>query len=68
MSAPPTREFYCRPGTSKRLIAASDWPAGVASFEISIRNPGLADRLDAALVSELEKALGCQVRQIWAHY
>jgi hypothetical protein len=45
-----------------------DWPAGVASFEISILNPGISGPLPGDTVSSLEGALGCKVRQIWAHY
>jgi hypothetical protein len=45
-----------------------DWPAGVASFEISIMNPGRADGLSGSELTELQEILGCQVKQIWAHY
>ena len=45
-----------------------DWPAGVASFEISVMNPGIAQALPEGLVRQLEGILGCRVRQVWAHY
>ena len=44
-----------------------EWPAGIASFEISILNPGVSG-LDERLVAKLEHMLGCKLRQIWAHY
>jgi len=45
-----------------------DWPAGVASFEISVRNPGIGNPLDEAVVAQIEVTLGCRVKQVWAHY
>ena len=45
-----------------------EWPAGVASFEISIRNPGIGEPLGPELVAQLEGILGCGIRQVWAHY
>jgi len=45
-----------------------DWPAGVASFEISIRNPGIGNPLDETVIAQLEAVLGCRVKQVWAHY
>lgn len=45
-----------------------DWPAGVASFEISILNPGIRGSLPEELLVKLESVLGCRVRQVWAHY
>jgi len=45
-----------------------DWPAGVASFELSILNPGIGNPLDPAIIVRVENALGCRVREVWAHY
>ena len=44
-----------------------DWPAAVASFEISILNPNVR-ALPVDLLAELERALGCEIKQVWAHY
>ena len=45
-----------------------DWPAGVASFEISIMNPGVPDALSSELQRQVETLLGSPVRYVWAHY
>lgn len=45
-----------------------EWPAGVASFEISILNPGVGENLESSVVAQLEAILACPLRQIWAHY
>jgi hypothetical protein len=45
-----------------------DWPAGVASFEISIMTPGASDPPSSELQQRLEALLGCQVKYVWAHY
>jgi hypothetical protein len=45
-----------------------DWPAGVASFEISIMNPGTSDSLPAELQRQVEALLGGPVKYVWAHY
>jgi hypothetical protein len=45
-----------------------DWPAAVASFEISVLNPGVSRGLSDALTTGIERALGCLVTEIWAHY
>ena len=44
-----------------------DWPAAVASFEISILNPNV-HALPADVLAELERALSCKIKQVWAHY
>jgi len=45
-----------------------DWPAGVASFEISVRNPGIGNPLESDVIAHLERILRCHIRQVWAHY
>ena len=45
-----------------------DWPAGVASFEISIRSPGTTDPLSARLQRKVEALLGTPVKYVRAHY
>lgn len=44
-----------------------EWPAGFASFVISVLNPGVPTGLDAMAVQDVEQHLGCNIRQIWAH-
>jgi hypothetical protein len=44
------------------------WPAGVASFELSIQNPNLCGPIPPEIMQQLEAALGCSLRQIMAHY
>jgi hypothetical protein len=44
------------------------WPAGVASFELSIQNPNLCGPIPPEVMQQLEAALGCSLRQIMAHY
>ena len=45
-----------------------DWPAGVASFEITILNPGVPDPPSAELKQQVEALLGGPVKYVWAHY
>jgi hypothetical protein len=45
-----------------------DWPAGVASFEISIMNPGVSGGPSVDLQRQLEVLIGCPIKCIWAHY
>jgi hypothetical protein len=45
-----------------------DWPAGVASFELSVRNPGVGRPLESHALAAAEAALGCPLREVWAHY
>jgi hypothetical protein len=52
------------PFTSLRF----DWPAGFATFELSIWNPNVPDNLSADEVAQLEKILGCSLIQVRAHY
>lgn len=44
------------------------WPAGFASFEISILNPGINTGLQEETMLRLHSILGCGLQQIWAHY
>jgi hypothetical protein len=42
---------------------------GIARFELVIWNPDLPDyQLPASSMAELEKVLGCSLKQVWAHY
>lgn len=42
---------------------------GIAHFELVIWNPDLPDyQLPASSMAELEKVLGCSLKQVWAHY
>ena len=45
-----------------------DWPAGVASFEISIMNPRVPDPPATELQRQVEALLGSPVKYVWAHY
>jgi hypothetical protein len=45
-----------------------DWPAGVASFEISILNPRIPEPPSGELERKIEVILGSRVRYVWAHY
>jgi hypothetical protein len=45
-----------------------DWPAGVASFEVSIRNPRTPDGPSPELQRRVEALLGSPIKVIWAHY
>jgi hypothetical protein len=44
-----------------------DWPAGVASFELSLLNPNRGD-LRPALLDRIRAMLGCAIRMVWARY
>ena len=41
------------------------WPQGFASFVLEATNPGTAD-LPEGLLQTLERALGCELRVVWA--
>ena len=42
---------------------------GIARFELVVWNPDLDDyKLPANSMARLEKALGCALKQVWAHY
>jgi hypothetical protein len=42
---------------------------GFALFELAVTDPDLPDReLPPSSIAELEKALGCALKQVWAHY
>ena len=58
----------CCGATVKATDLIFDWPAGFASFEISVLNPSVAGKLSAAAMADLESILGCKLRQVWAHY
>jgi hypothetical protein len=45
-----------------------DWPAGFARFELNVMNPNVAENLTQSQLHELEQILGCQLRQVRAHY
>ncbi len=44
-----------------------EWPAAVASFEISILNPNVA-QMPTDTIASLETILSCRIKQVWAHY
>jgi hypothetical protein len=42
---------------------------GIARFELVIWNPDLQEyQVPATAMGELEKVLGCSLKQVWAHY
>lgn len=45
-----------------------DWPAAFARFELSILDPGVGENLSKEQLAEFEKILGCELRQVRAHY
>ena len=45
-----------------------DWPAGFARFELNVMNPNVGDNLTESQLHELEKILGCRLKQVRAHY
>lgn len=58
----------CCGATVKAMDLTFDWPAGFARFELSVLNPNISENLSAAQLAGLESILGCQLRQVWAHY
>ena len=44
------------------------WPAGFARYVLEAMNPGLNDFLDPAHLAQLQTDLGCELKQIMAHY
>jgi hypothetical protein len=58
----------CCSASVRLLDLEFDWPAGFARFELSIRNPNVAENLPASKLAELEAILGCRLRQVRAHY
>jgi hypothetical protein len=58
----------CCGNTVKMIDLTFDWPAGFARFELSIWNPDRATNLDAQQLARLESILGCELRQVRAHY
>jgi hypothetical protein len=44
------------------------WPAGFARFVAEVRNPGRGGLLTGDEIRQLEQALGCELRQVLAHY
>lgn len=45
-----------------------DWPAGFARFQLSMDNPQVSAPLSPEQIKELSTILGCEMRQVWAHY
>jgi hypothetical protein len=45
-----------------------NWPAGFAKFALRINNPNISHNLSDDQMHELENILGCQLRQVRAHY
>ena len=45
-----------------------EWPAGFARFVAEVRNPGRGEALTGEEVRQLEQLLGCELRQVLAHY
>jgi hypothetical protein len=45
-----------------------DSPAAFARFELSVHNPNVAGNLSESQLSELERSLGCKLKQVWARY
>ena len=44
------------------------WPAGFARYVLEAMNPGPAGFLDPEQLAQLQLDLGCELRQINAHY
>ena len=44
------------------------FPAGFARYCLEARNPYLSEFLAPEIVQSIEQALGCKLRQIFAHY
>jgi hypothetical protein len=44
------------------------WPAGFSRYVLEVRNPSLGGCLKPAQVARLESILGCELRQVLAHY
>ena len=45
-----------------------DWPAAFARFELSICNPNVSENLATDQLGQLESLLGCELKQVRAHY
>ncbi len=58
----------CCGGEVNMLDMEFDWPAGFARFELSIWNPNISSNLDDQQLAKLEAILGCELRQVRAHY
>jgi hypothetical protein len=44
-----------------------EWPAGFARFVVKVQNPGRGAELTSEEIQQLEKLLGCELRQVLAH-
>jgi hypothetical protein len=42
--------------------------AGFAMFELTVLDPGIDYPMSAEMLSNVEAALGCPLKQVWAHY
>jgi hypothetical protein len=45
-----------------------EWPAGFARFVAEVRNPGRGEALTREEIRQLGQLLGCELRQVLAHY
>ena len=61
-------EMPCCSNEIKVTDLAFDWPAGFARFELSIWNPETTRPLCPQILKKLEEHLGCELKEIWAHY
>jgi hypothetical protein len=59
-------DLPCCGGVSSLNDLQYEWPAGFARFALEVHSPGRD--LDDKQLKALEKALGCKLRKIWAHY
>ncbi|WP_369941723.1 hypothetical protein [Xanthomonas medicagonis] len=56
-------------GTTMLFTALGfDWPTAFARFELSIYNPNTSENLPPGQVALLENILGCELKQVRAHY
>lgn len=45
-----------------------DWDGGFAKYELTIWNPNVLKPLDGYILRQMEQHLGCELKEIWAHY
>jgi hypothetical protein len=60
-------EMPCCSVTVKTTDLEFNWPAGFSKFELSALNPEI-EPLNEEQISVFSKLLGCELKQIWAHY
>lgn len=57
----------CQTGTTLNDLRYF-WPAGFSRFVAEVRNPGRGEMLTGEEIRQLEQILGCELRQVLAHY